>query len=495
MTRGLALLAAVAVGCGHGKGVSGDAGAEVAGDVGTEVSEDVAPVVDASDAPIEAGDDASDASPDTADAPGRVALPWSAPTTLDPLAVGGSATPLIRMDDAGNAIVISRHVGLGTVVSIEALRFDKATEAWSAAAALETNDIDTATDPDLDVDAAGNAVVVWTQASLGLASIWSSRFDAATKTWHGPALVEIEDQGEAAHAGVATLPSGGAVAAWHQWDGLRQSLWANQMAGGVWTKRALLETTDSADAVEPDVAADPAGNTVVVWTQTDDDDENTVWSSTRAAGADAWGAPRMLGVAGATQATITPTPRVALDDKGDGLAIWSLRTDGIWSIWASRYHVTTDTWDAAVLIETDDRGSASSPSLALDAKGNATATWRQSDGTYTRVMSNRFVARTATWTGAVRVDDLNGAVLLPFVSAAGDGHAVIAWGQSTSAADVRASRFDPVTGTWGPSALVDVWASPANPPQVAIDAAGNAIAVWTQLFGGKNALLAATQAF
>jgi hypothetical protein len=123
---------------------------------------------------------------------------------------------------------------------------------------------------ELDIDADGNAVVVWSQLSAGRESVWSNRFIAGG-SWTGATLVETYDAGEAAKPRVAATGGGGAIAIWYQWDGARQSVWANHfaVAAGMWEGRQLLETSDAIDAVNPDVAADAAGNAVAVWEETD----------------------------------------------------------------------------------------------------------------------------------------------------------------------------------------------------------------------------------
>ncbi len=50
----------------------------------------------------------------------------------------------------------------------------------------------------------------------------------------------------------------------------------------------------------------------------------------------------------------------------------------------------TPSWGTAVLIETDNAGSAYSPQIAVDAGGNAWAVWEQSDGTRYSIWANRY---------------------------------------------------------------------------------------------------------
>jgi hypothetical protein len=421
---------------------------------------------------------------------------WSAPAPIDlPPSGDVESDVALGMDDAGDAVAVWRRARTpGAPFDVQAARFDQATRTWSAPTPLETDDVDPASDADLAVEGAGHAVVVWSQLSAGAESIWSSWLEAGAGTWHSATLVEIDDTGDAQKARVAALPDGGAWAVWYQWDGLRQSVWANRLVPPAWGERSLLETTDSADAIEPDVAADPAGNAVAVWTETDGS-LVTVWSSRRAADDAAWEAPFMLGVSGVDDGTHTPAPHVALDARGDGVAVWSLSTGGAWTVWVSRYRGDTGTWEAAAPLQPDDGGDSTGAQLALDANGDAYATWRRQDGASFSVWAARFVARSGAWTAPVPLDDLAGDAVGPSVAAAGDGQAVVVWQQRAGVAGVRASRFDPKSGTWGAPLLLDADGPTAQAPRVAVDAWGTAVAIWARRQGGSYDLLAAHQSF
>jgi hypothetical protein len=424
--------------------------------------------------------DLADAAPSDVSRP--VGTPWGAPVAIDKIPAGNAhGTVAIQTDPTGHAISVWLHSNAaGGILSVEANRFDPATRDWSLPITLEATELTSASDPDLAVGPAGDAIAVWLQESNDVASVWSNWYEASSQTWHDAVLVERDDTGEAQEPHVAALPDGGAVAVWHQWDGLRTSLWANRFVGGKWTGRALLETTDSANANQADVAADSKGNAVAVWRQVDDTQE-TVWSATRAANADAWNAPFMLGPAGVNDGGNSPQPHVALDASGDGLAVWSLRQETTWSIWSSCYHAGTDTWDPGVLVESDDGGDATHPQLAFDASGTAFATWRLNDGVSASIWASRFVTRTGRWTDPARLDDSDTPPVSPMVAAGGEGHAVVVWQQQgVFSNDVHASRFDPLSGLWEIPSRLDMVNALAETPRVAVDAAGNALVIWAQ---------------
>jgi hypothetical protein len=396
---------------------------------------------------------------------------WSVPTAVengalpaDELALGG--------DPAGDVIAAWARAGDG----VAAARFDHAGRTWSPPVALapEAN----ADQVSLSVGAAGSAIVVWRDRSGELASIWSSWFDRASGTWRAPELVERDETGDAAAPSVAAMPGGGAVAVWHQWDGLRESLWANTLAESParWTGRFLLETTDSADAIEPDVAVDAQGNAVAVWTQ-NDGSSVTVWAARRSADDGRWNAPFMLSESGFATANATSAPRVALDAAGNALALWTMTSSRSSSAWASRYDAGADTWSVAQpLGDTSGRASTSSAALAMDAAGNGFAAWRRSDEAGVWLWASVFSAANGSWLGAKRLEEGVGP---PALAAAGDRQAAIIW-QAFGDGGVRAVRFDGRSGGWGPSTVLDRSTGGFAPPQISVDPAGGATAIFTR---------------
>jgi hypothetical protein len=80
---------------------------------------------------------------------------------------------------------------------------------------------------------------------------------------------------------------------------------------------------------------------------------------------------------------------VAVDPNGNATAVWR-QNDGIWNnIWSNRYPAGGP-WGTAVLIETDDANHALAPTVVVDPNGNVTAAWYQEYGTRDNIWSNRY---------------------------------------------------------------------------------------------------------
>jgi hypothetical protein len=147
-----------------------------------------------------------------------------------------------------------------------------------------------------------------------------------------------------------------------------------------------------------------------------------------------WQAPVDLSAAGRDAAD----PRVAVDAQGNAVAVW-YGDNGDNLIVQGAVRAAGGAWQAPVDLSAAGH-NASFPQVAVDAQGNAVAVWNQYDG------ANRLIVQ-----GAVR----------------------------------------PAGGVW--QAPIDVSAAGQNAylPQVAVDAQGNAAAVWTRLDGTHQIMQAA----
>ena len=236
------------------------------------------------------------------------------------------------------------------------------------------------------VDPNGNAVAVWAQSDGPSANIWANRFTPSAG-WGAAELIESDNAGSAFSPQVAVDPNGNAVAVWYQRDGTRTNIWANRFTPSAgWGAAELIETDDAAGAFDPKVAVDPNGNGVAVWAQLDGPSASSeIWANrfTPSAG---WGAAERIETDDADNAFC---PQVAVDPNGNAVAVWTQFDGTRPNIWANRFTPSAG-WGAAELIETDDAAGASCARVAVDPNGNAVAVWEQDDGTRFNIWANRF---------------------------------------------------------------------------------------------------------
>jgi len=313
---------------------------------------------------------------------------WDVAQLLETDDTGDAALPRIAVDPVSESGLAVWQQSDGTRTIIMANHFDAASSAWGVAQSIETVTGSTgdAVTPQVAMNSAGNGIAVWRQFEGTQYHIMANTYTAGVG-W-GTAQAIESNAGDAIAPQVALDSGGNAIAVWRQADGAQINVWVNRYAAGAWgaTPQSFVPTdtvtTDTGDAAAPQVAVDPDGDGIVVWQQQQTpttstvNPPNDVWATHYSAASSSWDpTPRLLETASGNAIN----PRIAMDDTGNGLAVWQ-QTDGArYNIWASRYAAGTG-WATAQLIETDDTGNALVPQIAVNQAGNGIATWEQVSG-------------------------------------------------------------------------------------------------------------------
>ncbi|MEW5879741.1 MAG: immunoglobulin domain-containing protein [Pseudomonadota bacterium] len=290
-----------------------------------------------------------------------------------------------------------------------------------------------------------------------------------------PQLIE-SGAGHAAVPEIAMDASGNAIAVWRQNDGTFFGIYANRYAAGSGWGSAQRIDSGPGDANEPRIALDGSGNALVVWWR------SGVHANRYAAGS-GWGTAQLL--AGG----LTANPDVVMDASGNAIAVWQRFDGSTDNIDASRY-TSGSGWSAPQPIE-NGAGSASNARIAVDGSGNAIAVWSQSNGTSYNLTANRYTQGVG-WGTAQPIETLSREADAPDIAMNASGDAVVVWRDlirdgngNLVDAPVYAIRYTPGSG-WGTAQRLDSGTNYRDvpyPPQVAIDAQGNAIAVWRDYDG------------
>ncbi|MBT4289573.1 MAG: hypothetical protein HOD92_19800, partial [Deltaproteobacteria bacterium] len=247
---------------------------------------------------------------------------------------------------------------------------------------IETDNARSALDPQLAINASGNAMVVWFQSDGTRDNIWANRYVTGTG-WGAAELIETDNAGSADYPQVAIDASGNALAVWAQHDGTKYNILTNRYVTGTgWGAAELIGTDNVGGAYNPQLAIDPSGNAMAVWRQPDDF-RNNIWANRYVAGT-GWGAAELI----ETDAGNANYPQVAIDPSGNAMAVWRQSDGTRLNILANRYLDGTG-WGTAELIRTD-AGSANYPQVSIDPSGKTMAVWYQFDGTRYNIWANIF---------------------------------------------------------------------------------------------------------
>jgi hypothetical protein len=212
-----------------------------------------------------------------------------------------------------------------------------------------------------------------------------------------------------------------------------------------------------------------------VWLQYDGANQR-VQAAYRPAGG-SFGAPQTLSAAGYDAGE----PRVAMDESGDATIVWSLKS-GVTAKIQTAQAGPGGAFGAPVDL-TGFTASASVPQVAYDPHGDAIAVWDGSDGANIRIED---AVRTAGGGfGAPQFLSPAGYNAdTPQVALDSAGDALAVWRFDGSPASTVQSAYRPAGGAFGPAQTVSVTGPlPAQAPQVAFDGQSDGVVVWQQADG------------
>jgi hypothetical protein len=366
--------------------------------------------------------------------------------------------------------------------------------------------------PSIAINASGDAVVVWTQSSLGFSQVFKAEYTGGRWAFPANVLDTLSPKGTAAsNPRVAINASGDAVVVWTQRSGTggsdpRQVMVAER-TGGVWS--APESTTDkinpgTTDAAFPKVGLDDEGNAVVVWQQ----NNNTayqIYKSERRDGT--WTHPGSLSSrinpassAGGADGSATNFTSLAVNRSGCALIAWQAFDGTRMSGYSSRRIGDGEWKHPASLTDTfslGDQAMSEAPKALLDSACDGLEVWRQSDALNQRIFVRRLSGGSfqepSDLTDGLSVAGTD--VSSGFEAAMnGSGDAVVVWRQFTGAPDnlTRNFRAQFRNGTWtSPDAVTDAFSPKGTVASVlrgdtsnlavGIDGNAEAAVLWTQL--------------
>lgn len=327
------------------------------------------------------------------------------------------------------------------------------------------------------------------RAGNHLVADYTSTFStiAQAKMWGIPISIEgLPD--DAGDVRVAMDPHGNGIAIWVQRSttGGTPSLWFNRyLTNGGWQGENRIETGLGVVPWVGTVACDQNGNIFVIWEESTGLGGDFYGVSVRRydASTGQWGPSRSLTeVSG--QRDVRRNPKLAVDGNGNAFVVWEDSSSGLGGgiVYVNRYDQATDRWSGKEVLA----DFAFEPEVAVDQVGNGVAIWAQHSHSVDGIYAKRYDTATGLWTPAEHLSNEGifyaGSPRLT-VSPAGD--AIVAWVQAdqfTFPSRIWTNRFDVSLGQWKGA---DVFASTdvsAENPAIGSDDAGNAVLIWQRKF-------------
>jgi hypothetical protein len=453
--------------------------------------------------------------------PATAQAAWTAPVTLSP-AGHGAFQPQVGIDQSGNAVFIWRRPD-GTTDCGGSPGCDRVqVVARSAAGALSA--VQTVSPPgeraaelpQVGVDPNGNAVIVWSGGTPGSYSL-QTRARSAAGILSDTQIVSPADQ---AHGfpQLGVDQNGNALFVWRGDDpttscGGSPCSVLTRVRSATGALGATQGVATGAIFSDPDVAIEQDGDAVFVWSYNYYDGTTTCGVRTPPGCARVQIRTRSASGALSTIKTLSPNGQdgtdahVAVDQSGNAVAAWT-RDKG--NCGATCYSVQTRARMADGSLSATQTLSGmggAGPEVALDQSGNAVYVWTRWDGVTgspnCRDQSSlgcvRVQARARSATGSLSsIQTLSGPgqdASNPHVAVDQAGNAIFVWERFDGTTDCAGgpdpqqgcqriqTRTRAADGTLSATKTLSAASGDGVDPQIAVNQAGNAAAVWSR-FGG-----------
>lgn len=264
------------------------------------------------------------------------------------------------------------------------------------------------------------------------------------------------------------------------WSDQLGVLWANSHAFGEDWDTPVQIGLSNGHAVQPQLVNNN-DRALVVWEEFDSNGSD-IWSRqyTQNIG---WGAPTILETASGSAGGV----KIAADDNGNAIAVWSQQTNGVFRIWSNQFTVNSG-WGMAQQIENVYTSSgATLPQIVMQANGNAMVVWAQSDIDVNGTTNNIWSARYSVNTGweLPEVVEINAAFFgaSPEISMDGSGNVMMVWEKTDLRSQIWAKRYSIDSG-WEQSQAIEqapYTSQGAFAAKIEVNAQGDAVAVWKQV--------------
>ncbi|RKG85505.1 hypothetical protein D7W82_19285 [Corallococcus sp. CA049B] len=302
------------------------------------------------------------------------------------------------------------------------------------------------------------------------------------------------------HTRVVAGPSGSAIAVFahvttqnapYDYTALYASRYA--ATSDTWTPEQPLQSQPG-HVLRSSLAADEQGKAIAVWLQQTPAGD-TLFASRFSAATGQWSPALQL----TFPLDDTPTMRLAMSPTGDAVFIWTTLCKTLCKpaehrVMAMRYAAASNRWIQPPVPLNSARDTPSLwPAAALDVNGNALVLWQQADARGTQAIhGSAFNADKLQWCSDSILSRTNyGAASTPAIAMDAAGNALAVWPQHVSTLTgelmqgIDARRYDRASNTWQPSVRIDSHISDYggmfNPSIVIATNTGDALAGWLYL--------------
>ena len=347
-------------------------------------------------------------------------------------------------------------------------RYTVATGTWSAADTIAVGD-SPANSPQVAVDSDGNILAVWTMMNSAHTDVMARYYNVSASSWGGIQILDTNNYTPQAPQ-VAFESHGNAFATWRQgYDGSHLGIYVNRFSPATgWGGDYRIDSGANYIVGGPDVAFDGHDFAFVVWAK--DIGSSSDILACRYDPNNGWGSVMPV----ENDSDVGSNSQLAVDKDGNAYVVWEEWDGSRRNIFANRYAYGNG-WETPTQPLENSTNSATYPQITVDGDGRVTAIWTQGNS----VNANTYIPGSG-WSGREVINSTAGSN--PYsaqISANAAGDTVAIWWQwDGSARSIFANSRPEGSGTWGTAQVIENMNNNAGPPQITVDADGNAVAVW-----------------
>lgn len=184
-------------------------------------------------------------------------------------------------------------------------------------------------------------------------------------------------------------------------------------------------------------------------------------------------------------------PVVAINSAGQAIAVWQNFNGYTTTIYAATL-LFGSTWSSPVAISFIGQ-NCSLPQIALNDSGRAVAVWQATVGSLSVIQGASF-SFSSFWSAPMQFSSIGVNGVSPQVAINSSGAAMAVWEVVSGAASYIQASYAASPGAWGSPATLSPTTQNAVVPQVAINASGQAVAVWQNSVNGVTMIQGSTYA-
>jgi hypothetical protein len=240
----------------------------------------------------------------------------------------------------------------------------------------------------------------------------------------------------------------------------------------------IYSTSTGAVSDEPQIGIDALGNATAVWREYDSTNNTTsIRFATFSKCEDGWSSPHTISSAVGNNGDALP--QIAVTPFGYSVVVWGEKNGVLSTVKSATRGTFGDDWSSPLTISAPTTGSNQVPQVAIDVVGNAVAIWIRNDGNNDIAQAATLFLNAPSWTNLTNLSDISKDASHPQVGLDASGNGVAVW---TQADDQIIQSRTYSRGTWLPT-IANLSDTLSDIPELDVNPSGVAVAVWTRMIG------------